>query len=252
MVFTDYRPYSPGDDTRNLDWGTYLRLDRLILRLFEEEADLPVYIFLDASRSMGFGAPSKFDYARRLAAAMAYIALINHDRVSLVAFADGVIAQMPASRSKDQLWRCVRFLERLDTAGGTNLKGAFRGFFGARRTRGLVIVVSDFMDREGYDRSFQVIREYRHDVFAAHLMSPEELEPTLAGEVLLLDSEQESATRTLITPEILRAYRAAALRYCEEIERFCRGHGWGYARASTRISLEELMLTALRHAGLLR
>ena len=90
MIFTDYRPYSPGDDTRNLDWGTYLRLDRLILRLFEEEADLPVYIFVDASRSMGFGAPSKFDYARRLAAAMAYVALVNHDRVSLVAFADSV------------------------------------------------------------------------------------------------------------------------------------------------------------------
>jgi uncharacterized protein (DUF58 family) len=252
MIFTDYRPYSPGDDTRNLDWGTYLRLDRLILRLFEEETDLPVYIFVDVSRSMGFGTPSKFDYARRLAVAIAYIGLINHDRVSLVAFADGVIAQMPASRGKNQVWRSVHFLERLETSGGTSLQSAFRGFFGARRPRGLVVVISDFLDREGYERSFQVIREYRHDVFAAHVTNPEELEPDLAGEVLLLDSEQKSTTRALVTPELLRAYRAAALRYCEEIERFCRSHGWGYLRASTHTPLEELMLEALRHEGLLR
>ena len=73
MVFTDYRPYSSGDDTRNLDWGSYLRLDRLVLRLFEEEADFPIYVLLDASASMDFGQPSKFDLARRIAAAMAYV-----------------------------------------------------------------------------------------------------------------------------------------------------------------------------------
>jgi len=105
MVFTDYRPYSPGDDTRNLDWGTYMRLDRLILRLFEEEADMPIYLFVDVSRSMGFG--GKFDFARRFAAALAYIGLINHDRVSVVGFADGVLEEMPARRGKNQVWRML-------------------------------------------------------------------------------------------------------------------------------------------------
>ncbi len=132
MIFTDYRPYSPGDDTRNLDWGTYLRLDRLILRLFEEEADLPIYVFVDVSRSMDFGTPSKFNFARRFAAAIAYIGLINHDRVSLVAFSDGVVEEMPARRGKSQVWRSMHFLERLRAAGGTSLQTAFRGFFGAR------------------------------------------------------------------------------------------------------------------------
>ncbi|MGH6630239.1 MAG: DUF58 domain-containing protein, partial [Burkholderiales bacterium] len=122
MVFTDYRPYSPGDDTRHLDWGTYMRLDRLILRLFEEEADLPIYIFVDASRSMEFGTPSKFDFARQFAAALAYIGLINHDRVSLVAFADGVVQELPARRGKNQLWRTLHFLDRVSPAGGTSLQ----------------------------------------------------------------------------------------------------------------------------------
>lgn len=252
MIFTDYRPYSPGDDTRNLDWGTYLRLDRLVLRLFEEEADLPVYVFVDVSRSMDFGTPSKFDFARKFAAAIAYVALINHDRVSLVAFSDGVIAEMPARRGKSQAWRLLHFLERLQASGGTSLQTAFRSFFGARRTRGLAVVISDFLDREGFERSFQLIREYRHDVFAVHVTSAEEVEPVLADEVILVDSERGDSAQTRVTPDLIKAYRETFLCYCAEIEGFCRSHGWGYLRTSTQTPLEELMLKALRDEGLLR
>lgn len=251
MIFADYRPYSPGEDTRNLDWGTYLRLDRLILRLFEEEADLPVYVFVDVSRSMDFGTPSKFDFARRFAAAIAYVGLINHDRVSLVAFSDGLVEEMPARRGKSQVWRSLHFLERLKSASGTSLQSAFRGFFGARRTRGLVVVISDFLDTEGFERSFQVIREFRHDVFAIHVTSPEELDPAPADEVLLVDAELGHSTRTRITPDIVKAYRETFLRYCSEIEGFCRGHGWGYLRASTQAPIEDLMLKSLRDEGML-
>jgi len=252
MVFTDYRPYSPGDDTRNLDWGTYLRLDRLILRLFEEEADLPIYIFLDVSRSMDFGVPSKFDFARKVAAALAYIGLINHDRVSIVAFSDGVIKEMPARRGKNQVWRALNFLERLEADGGTRLQTAFQSFFGARRTRGLTVVISDFLDREGFEQSFQVIRRFRHDVFAVHVMSPDELDPVLADEVLLVDSEEGGAARVRVTPALVKSYHETFLRYCAEIEGFCRSHGWGYLRTKTDTPFEDLMLKALREQGMLR
>jgi uncharacterized protein (DUF58 family) len=252
MIFTDYRPYSPGDDTRNLDWGTYLRLDRLILRLFEEEADLPVYIFLDVSRSMDFGSPSKFDFARRFAAALAYIGLINHDRVSIVAFADGVVEEMPARRGKNQVWRSLHFLERARPQGGTSLQAAFRAFFGGRRTRGLVLVISDFLDREGYEQSFQVIRQFRHDVFALHVTSPEEADPEAGDEVLLVDAETGGSTQVRVTPELVRAYREEFGRYCAEVEGFCRTHGWGYLRTRTDAPFEALMLQAMREQGLLR
>jgi uncharacterized protein (DUF58 family) len=252
MVFTDYRPYSPGDDTRNLDWGTYLRLDRLILRLFEEEADLPIYIFLDVSRSMDFGIPSKFDFARKIAAALAYIGLINHDRVSIVAFSDGVVREMPARRGKNQVWRVLHFLERIDASGGTSLQSAFRSFFGARRTRGLTVVISDFLDREGFERSFQVIRQFRHDVFAVHVMSRDEIDPVLADEVLLVDSEEGGAARVHVTHDLVKAYHDTFLRYCAEIEAFCRSHGWGHLRTTTATPFEDLMLKALREQGLLR
>ncbi len=252
MVFTDYRPYSQGDDTRNLDWGTYMRLDRLILRLFEEEADLPIYIFVDVSKSMGLGEPGKLDFARRFAAALAYVGLINHDRVSLVAFADGVLSEMPARRGKNQMWRTLHFLERLEPQGGTSLQNAFRKFFGARRTRGLVIVASDFLDTAGFEPAFQVIRRFGHDVFAAHIVSPEDREPPFGDDVVLVDSEDGSSLKAHLTPELLDSYRKGFARYCTEIEAFCRSHGWGYLRADTDAPFEQLMMHALRHEGLLR
>ena len=169
-----------------------------------------------------------------------------------MAFSDGVVEEMPARRGKSQVWRSLHFLDRLEATGGTSLRSAFRSFFGARRTRGLVVVISDFLDREGFERSFQLIREYRHDVFAVHVTSPEEVEPALADEVLLVDSELGHSARTRVTPDLIKAYRETFLRYCAEIEGFCRSHGWGYLRASTQIPLDELMLRALRDEGLLR
>jgi uncharacterized protein (DUF58 family) len=250
MVFSDYRPYSPGDDTRNLDWGTYMRLDRLILRLFEEEGDLPIYIFVDSSRSMGFG--GKFDFARRFAAALAHIGLINHDRVSLVSFADGVTQEMPARRGRNQMWRTLHFLERMEIGGGTSLQGAFRGFFGATRTRGLVIIISDFLDRAGYEPAFHLIRQFRHEVFALHVVAREERSPALGEEVILVDAEEGAVAEARVTADLLSRYQETFDLYCAEVEAFCRGHGWGYLRAFSDARFEQLMLRLLREEGLLR
>jgi uncharacterized protein (DUF58 family) len=252
MVFTDYRPYSAGDDTRNLDWGTYLRLDRLILRLFEEEADLPIYIFIDASRSMDFGTPSKFDFARRFAAAMAYVGLVNHDRVSLVAFADGVVAELPARRGKQQVWRSLHFLERLQASGETSLETALRRYFGSRRTRGLVVLISDFLDPSGFEGGLRVASEFRHDVFTVQVTAPEEVDPDLADEVTLVDSERGQAARMFVTPDLIDAYRETFAQHSAGLEGFCRAQGWGYLQASSGAPLEYLVLRSLRAEGLVR
>src|SRR5215472_17501023 len=100
LEFADYRAYVAGDDFRHLDWKAYLRLNRLILRLFEEEEDLPIYFFVDASQSMTYGDPSKLDYARRVAAALCYIGLSNLDRVHVVAYADKILGELPPQRGK--------------------------------------------------------------------------------------------------------------------------------------------------------
>jgi uncharacterized protein (DUF58 family) len=252
MVFSDYRPYSEGDDIRHVDWGIYLRLDRLILRLFEEEADLPVYIFLDASKSMDHGRSGKLEYARQLAGALAYVALLNHDRVNLNAFADGLREMLPTRRGRNQAGQVFRFLEGLSGSGRTSLNAALRRYFSVPRTRGLVVLISDFLDPAGFEEAFAVLRRFRHDVVVLQVMSPEERDPQLPEEVVLVDAEEGTATEVEITPALLEAYRDTFENYAREIEGYCRKYGWGYARALTGLPLEDLVLRVLREEGLLR
>jgi len=252
MVFADYRPYSEGDDIRNIDWGIYLRLDRLILRLFEEEADLPVYVFLDTSQSMDHGKPNKLEYARKLAGALGYVALLNHDRVNISAFADGLREMLPTRRGKGQAPQLFRFLQALQPRGRTRLHAALRRYFSAPRTRGLVILISDFLDPEGIEEALAVLRRFRHDVALLHVMAPDERDPQLPEEVVLVDAEEGTTTEVEITPALLSAYRSTFEQHARDIEAYCRKYGWGYARALTDLPFEDLVLKVLRREGLLR
>ena len=252
MVFADYRPYSEGDDIRHIDWGIYLRLDRLILRLFEEEADLPVYLFLDASLSMDHGKPNKLDYARKLAGALGYVALLNHDRVNVSAFAEGLRDMLPTRRGKNQAPQLFRFLQTIKPAGRTRLHAALRRYFSVPRTRGLVILVSDFLDPEGIEESLAVLRRFRHDVALLHVIAPDERDPQLPDEVVLVDAEEGTATEAQISDALLAAYRETFEQHAHDIEAYCRKYGWGYARALTDAPFEDLVLKGLRQEGVLR
>jgi uncharacterized protein (DUF58 family) len=252
MEFADFRAYSEGDDLKNVDWRTYMRLNKLILRLYEEEADLPVYVFVDSSASMKFGSPSKFDYARKVAAALAYVGFVNMDRVSVIAVADGIVKDMSGKRGKSQAWPAFDFLEKLESEGKTSLQAAFKRYFAVPRTKGVVLVLSDFLDPAGFEPALRLLRQLRQEVFALHIVADEELSPALPDEVVLVDAEDGAATKRQITPALIRAYREEFERYGEEIDAYCTKNGWGYARALTRVSFEDLVLRVLRQDGLLR
>lgn len=251
MVFSDFRPYAAGDDVRNIDWGIYLRMDRLILKLFEEEADLPIYLLVDASRSMDYGTPSKLDYARKLAAALCYVGLLNHDRVNLVSFADGDVQTLPARRGKNQAPQAFRFLENILPRGQTGLQSAVRRFFGSPRTRGLVVVISDFLDPDGIDGGFAILRRFRHEVALIHVVAADEREPRLPEEVMLVDAEDGAASEVDVTPRLLEAYRKEFQRHERELDAYCRKFGWAYVQARTEMPFEDLVLKLLREHGLL-
>ncbi len=252
IEFADYQQYVSGEDTKNVDWRTYLRLDKLVVRLFEEETDLPIYIFFDASASMGYGVPPKFDYARKVAAALCYVGLLNQDRVNLVGFADGIAQELSARRGKHQVWHAFRFLESVETGGITAMEKAFKGFFSSRRRRGLVVVVSDFMDEAGFAKGFDMLRYFRQDLFAVHIHSPEEARPDLPDEVLLEDAELGTSQRVRVTPALLDAYAEQFEEHCEEVGGYCRKNGWGYVRSTTDIPFEELILQVFRQGRFLR
>jgi uncharacterized protein (DUF58 family) len=253
LEFADYRPYNTGDDLKNVDWRTYLRIERLFVKLFVEEADLPIYIFLDTSASMGVGNPSKFEFGRKIAAALAHVGFVNMDRVSLIAMSGNVVQERSGLRGKNQSWPAFEFLQRLECGGDTCLEAAFKRYFAVPRAKGLIVLISDFLDPAGFEPGLRVLRNLRQDVLALQLVSPGDFEPAGAeDEVVLVDSEDNGEVRHRITPALLRAHRQAFDAHCDAISAYCVRNGWGHALAMTDASVEALVLHALRKEGLLR
>lgn len=246
VEFADYRGYVPGDDFRAVDWRAYMRLDKLILRLFEEETDLPIYIFIDASASMGGANNIKLDYAKKVAAALAYIGLSNLDRVTLIAYADQIIEELPPQRSKAQVFNIFRFLARIRPRRSTNGGEAFHRFFAGRRGRGVAVVISDFFDPHGAQQSLDIIRYRRQDLVGIHVASPADFRPPLNGEITLVDSETRETQDVTVTPTMLQAYEEEFEAYCAELDRYCTLYGFGYVRTQTDFPFEDLVLQILR------
>src|SRR5207247_5851086 len=151
VEFADYRNYVIGDDLRFLDWNLFARLDKLFIRLFMEEEDLHFYVLIDNSLSIDFGNPPKLHYAKQVAAALAFIGLVNMDRVVIEAFNDRLVQSLPAVRGKKSLWRVLEFLQKLAPAGPSDMKEAMRTFSLKSSGKGIVVVLSDFMYKNGYE-----------------------------------------------------------------------------------------------------
>lgn len=252
LEFADYRGYVPGDDFRYLDWKTYLRLDRLLLRLYEEEQDLPIYIFLDCSRSMTYGHPSKHEYAQKVAAALCYIGLANLDRVTVAAFANGIRQQLSPQRGKNQIFRIFRFLAETSASGETDAQEAFKAFCTGNRRRGLAVVISDFLDPHGFEGGLNMLRYYKHDVFALHVVAHEDIEPTMRGQVQLVDSESRQVREITVTPELLEAYKREMQAYSGRLHRHCLKYQLGYVRTVTDFPFEDLILEVFRQGRFLK
>ncbi len=252
VEFADYRPYVSGDDTKDVDWRAYLRLDKLILRIFDEEADLPIYLFVDSSLSMNFGDPSKFDYARKVVAALGYIGLLNLDRVSVIGFDNGVSEQIASKRGRNQIWRIFKFLDRMETSGETSLERALKTFFGTKRRRGLVVIASDFMDPSGVEPAFDYLRLFRHDVFNVQILTPEELKPQFPDEAMLIDSESGMSQRLHMSPTLVAAYEAEMAKLRSGLEHYCSRYGWGYVQTQTPIPFEDLIMEIFKQDRFIR
>src|SRR5437764_9026350 len=157
VEFADYRNYVIGDDLRFLDWNLFARLDKLFIRLFLEEEDLHFYILIDNSLSMDFGTPSKLRYAKQIAAALGFIGLVNMDRVVVEAFNDRLVQSLPPARGRRSLWRLLDFLQKIEPAGPSDLRRALRTFSLKSSGKGIVILVSDLMDKGGYEDALRYL-----------------------------------------------------------------------------------------------
>ena len=250
IEFADHREYTAGDDFRYLDWNVYARHGDLLLKRFQEEEDLHVYLLLDCSRSMAFGKPPKFDLARQVTAALAYIALADLDRIAVVAFSDQIVSDFPLTRGKARILSLLRFLEALPSPGtDTDLARVATGFVHRNQRRGLAIVVSDLFDPAGFERGLDILRHRQYEPHVIQIHDPSEANPPLLGDVELVDVETESARKVTVTEKNLRTYRKLFEEYHQAVLRYCRTYGMGCTQTNTTVRFDDLILRMMRTAG---
>ncbi len=257
IEFADHREYQPGDDFRSLDWNVYQRFNRLLVRLYEEEEDLAIYLILDTSASMAQGgeggpATTKLAYAKRVAAALAYVGLANLDRVSIVTTSDRVMERMQETRGKARIFKAFRFLRGLSAEGTTDLGDAMKTFVAQNKRRGLAVLISDLYDPRGVERGVNVLRYAKFDTFIVHVVDPADGRPNLQGDVLVYDCETGDEREVTVTAKVLSRFADAYRGYLGDVERFCATHQVPYVAASVDVPFDELILRVFRRGGFLR
>lgn len=260
VEFADHREYAPGDDFRFVDVRLFGRTDRLFVKLFEEEEDLSVHVLLDVSRSMevptGDGTPTKLVIAKRVAAALAYIALSGLDRVSVATLSDGRAKVLPAVRGKGRIHRVLELLrtESHATMGGegaTDLEGAVRAFTAQTKRRGLAIVVSDLYDPKGFELAVDRLRHARFEVVVLQVWDPREASRLGTGDLVLVDSETGERREISLTPELLRRFEQAQTKQRQRAAAYCRQKQVAHAEIATDVSWDDSVLRVLSRGGLL-
>lgn len=264
VEFADFRPYTVGDDVRQIDWKLYARMERFFLKLFMAEEELSVHLLIDTSTSMNWGDPNKFDYARRVVGAFGYIALSSLDRVTVTAFgagsgdaagtgasSTGGFRTMPGVRGKRGAIPLFSFLQSLAPGTASSLVSSCHRYVQMARMPGPLLFCSDLLD-EGWHDALRALTSRPFDITLLHLLAPQELDPQLEGDFRLLDSENGPSVDITADLDTLQRYRQNLEGWRKEVEAFCSGRGITYLFADTSIPVEEFVLSQMRQRGVVR
>lgn len=252
VEFADHRDYVPGDDFRFVDWNVYQRFGKLLVRLYEEEEDLSIYLIVDCSSSMGFGDGSKFDQARRLCAALAYVGLSNLDRVTVVGVGAEVLERLPTTRGKKRIFSVLRFLAGLRSQGDTDLGSAMRTFVAQHKRRGLAILIGDFYDPAGFSNGINVLRYNKFETRVLQLVDAREAKPAVRGDIRVRDCETGQDLEVTVDDAFLDRFHHLHQTYNSDLERFCGRQQIPYFAADVSVPFDESMLRVFRKGGFLR
>jgi len=249
VEFADFRSYSPGDDFRLIDWNAYARLDRFMLRLFVAEQELPLSIFVDLSGSMDWGRPNKALTARRLAGAIAYVALSSLDRVRLTVFADGPTSGGAPYRGRRAVAELFSRLQSFPAGGPTDYSRLVWPI--ARQRPGMTVLISDGLGESSIDPAIAALCRARQEGAVLQLLAPQEIAPDWTGDARLKDSETGAEREFTSTPVTQAAYLEKLAERTREIERAAHRRGLRFARLSTDQPIDDMVLRTLRQLSLL-
>jgi uncharacterized protein (DUF58 family) len=251
VEFADYRDYALGDDLRQLDWNVYARLERLFVKLFIEEEDVTVTLLIDASASMASGRPEKLLFAKRAAAALGYIGLASEDRVAVTALSGRVARRRAALRGSGRVFRLLADLSAIDVADGpTDLVVAARHAAAQLHGRGVVVLLSDLLDPNA-DKVIRELAATGSELIVLHILSPDELDPALEGDLRLVDTETGEKVDITADLATIDAYKERLATWKAGFADLAAKRRASYVDLASDVNLAELMFAELRRRRVL-
>lgn len=247
--FLDHRQFHQGDDLRAVNWRAYLRLEKLFLKMFQIEPRIPVRLLLDCSNSMTTGGISKFDYARRLAAAICYVGLVRLDTICIQPFGDNLGDSFLSSGGRHRFIPAVNFLEGLKPSGRTNFFEITRQFISKYPQRGLLIVISDFLDDSDCSRPLQFLADFGHELMLVHVWDEEDRDPPWEGQLDLTDAETGATVEIGFDREARQHYTEAFDQYARSIQKIALRNSGRYIAVPTSTTIEEAIFGSLARSG---
>ena len=265
VEFADHRPYVSGDDLRHIDWNIFGRLDMLFMKLFQEEEDLSLHMVLDCSASVDTGEPNKFLFMQKLAMALGYIGMVKYNRVASSAIGGSVggdgettlVQAVRDLRGKRRVHDLSRFICSLRPDEG---EGGDAGSFGeacrrialSRRGKGIMVVMSDMLIKEGYEEGLRMLIGRGYDVFVIQVLSPQELEPGITGDLRLKDIEDGDRAEITISAPLLKKYKKTLAAYTNQLRDFCARREIMLVTVPSDTAVETMVLDHLRRRGVVR
>jgi uncharacterized protein (DUF58 family) len=237
--FLDHRHFHQGDDLRSVNWRAFMRLDKMFLKMFRIEPRVPMRLMIDTSLSMSAYGGVKFDYARRLAGAFAYIGLVRLDTIVLQGFGEKLSDPFPCSGGRHRIGPATDYLNRMTASGSSDFFQFARDFTDRYTQRGLVIVISDFLTDGDSTRPLDYLAEFGHELFLVQIHAPEERTPPWEGQLELKDAETGAVVELDFDADARDQYEAAFDEYSLRLQKTAVRHGGRYVRLSTDVPIEE-------------
>lgn len=246
--FLDHRNFHHGDDLRAVNWRAYLRLEKLFLKMFQVEPRVPIRLLLDTSASMSSDGGAKFDFARKLAAALCYVGLVRLDTIEIHPYAERLAHRFYSSGGRHRFGPVADYLNGLATAGKTDILATVREFMSNYPQRGLVIMISDFLDEAGCERPLQYLADYGHELLLVQVWAEEDRTPPWLGELELQDAETGRHMKLQFDAEARDRYTRQFDSYAETVRHLAMRSGGRYVGISTAQPLEEVIFGPLMRA----
>lgn len=248
VEFSDFREYVPGDDFRKIDWNAYGRFQKLFIKLFMEEREANINIFIDTSKSMDFGNPRKSTLAKQLALVLGYLSLANMDRVNIYTYENNKLESLEQLSGKNNAHRLAAYLDNI----AFDKSEDFFQFIKTRAyKRGISIILSDLFS-DSFQETIKYLAFMNQSIVVLNVLSTEELNPLFSGDIRLIDSETEEGKDISITQSVLNSYEKTFKSFINRNREICRKFNCQYSLISNELSIESIVFDNLTNVGILR